>query len=170
MKRRGISIISLSVMVVVMLIILSVVSVSLTYSISNAKKMAFAEEIYNIQSLVDEYIKKEGAMPNVQESITITPSDATQFEGENFVNETLILDVLDIKQLDIKNTNYGNKTIGSNETEKAKDVYAVSATTGRVYYIAGFKSGDKTYYTLTDELRQMVEKEQNITIGEKTID
>lgn len=175
MKRRGISIISLSIMVIVMIIILSGISVSLTYSITNAKKLAFAKEIYNIQNIVDEYIKKEGVLPDVAESITITPTDVTdetivtQFEGETFTDGSLNLEVLVLTNLDIKNTNYGNKTIGSSDEEKAKDVYAVSSKTGRVYYIAGFKSGDKTYYTLTDELRQMVEKDQNTVIGEKTI-
>ncbi len=172
MKKRGVTIISLSIIIIVMLIILSIVSVSLNYSISNAKKMAFAKEIYNIQSMVDEYVQREETLPNTYEAITVTPTveiAETQFEGETFTNGTVNLYVLDLKELDIKNTSYGNKKIGSTDVQKEKDIYAVSEKTGKVYYIAGFESDGKKYYTLTDELRQMIEKNQNVTIGEKTI-
>ena len=174
MKKRGITIISLSIIVIVMLILLSVVSVSLNYSIANAKKMAFVKEIYNIQSLVTEYIEKEETLPNTKESITIDLTKLNskylnQFDGETILQNKVDLYVLDLLELDIKNTNYGDKNIGSTDEEKEKDVYAVSEKTGRVYYIAGFESDGEKYYTLTDELRQMIEKNQNITIGEKTI-
>ena len=150
MNKRGISIISISIAVVIMLMIISVVSVSLVASVNNAKKLAFAKEIYNIQSMVTEHIDKEEYIPSKAESITIVPTDLTQFEGESVIDGSLNLNVLDLAILDIKNTNYGNKSIGKNDAEKAKDVYAVSDKTGKVYYIAGFKSKGKTYYTLTD--------------------
>lgn len=169
MKKRGVSLISLSIAIVIMIVLISIISVSLMYSVNNAKKMTFAKEIYNIQSIVTEYINREKMLPSVSEVITITPTDTTQFEGETFIDGNLSLNVLNLTELDIKNTNYGNKTLGSTDNEKAKDIYAVSEITGRVYYIAGFESDGKVYYTLTDELRKMIEKDQNITIGESTV-
>jgi len=169
MKKRGISLTTMSIMILIMLILVSTISVSITYSVTNAKKLAFAKEIYNIQNIVTEYIQREDTLPNIAEGITITPTDVTQFEGETFVDGKLNLNVIILTEIDIKNTNYGNKSIGNNDDEKAKDVYAVSETTGRVYYIAGFESNGQEYYTLTDELRNMIEKNQNINIGEKTV-
>ena len=58
MRKKGISLVSISIAVIVMLVLVSTISVSLTFSITNAKKMAFAKEIYNIQSLVDEYMER----------------------------------------------------------------------------------------------------------------
>lgn len=169
MRKKGISLVSISIAVIVMLVLVSTISVSLTFSITNAKKMTFAKEIYNIQSLVDEYVEREETLPPTLETIQITPSDLSQFNLEKLSNGTLLLETLDLPSLDIKSTSYGNKEIGEDDTEKAKDVYAVSLATGKVYYIAGFEIAGKKYYTLTDELRQMIEKKQNLTVGEKTV-
>ena len=169
MKKRGISLISLAVSIAIIIVLASVVSVSLTYSISNAKKMAFANEIYNIQNLVTEYIEREESMPTTQEALQVTPSDTTQFQAETFNDGKVNLTVIDLQELGIKNTNYGNKQLGDDAPQKAKDVYAMSESTGKVYYIQGVEISGKKYYTLTDELRQIVEKNQNFTIGEKSI-
>ena len=63
MKKRGISLVTVSTSVVILILLLSTVSISITYSASNAKKMTFAKEIYNIQSMVTEYIQKENVIP-----------------------------------------------------------------------------------------------------------
>jgi len=169
MKKRGISLVTVSTSVVILILLLSTVSISITYSANNAKKMTFAKEIYNIQSMVTEYIQKENVIPASESTIKIKPSNLEQFEGETLDSGELLLNVLDLTELEIRNTNYGNKEIGANDSEKEKDVYAISQTTGRVYYIAGFKTGEKTYYTLTDELLNIIEKKQQLTIGENTI-
>ena len=169
MKKEGISLVSISIAIVIMFVLVSIISVTLTYSITNAKKLSFAKEIYNIQNLVTEYIEREETLPTTAEALQISASDRTQFAGETFNNETLNLEVVDMQVLGIKNTNYGNREIGSSEEEVAKDIYAVSSTTGKVYYIAGFEAGGKKYYTLTDELKQMIEKKQNFIINEKEI-
>lgn len=171
MNKKGISVVSISVTIVILLVIASTISVSITNSPSNAKKLTFAKEIYNVQNLVTEYIQKENVLPSSNETIQIKPSDLEQFEvnKERITDGKVLLNVLDLSELDIVNTNYGNKQIGETAEEKEKDVYAVSQDTGRVYYIAGFKDNNKTYYTLTDDLLNMIEKNQNLLIGEKTI-
>lgn len=169
MRKKGISLISMSIVIAIMIILLSTISISLTFSITNAKKLTFAKEMYNIQSIVDEYALNEGTLFYAIESIEVTPTDLTQFQGEIATNGKILLETIELSQLGIKNTNYGNKELGNNESEKAKDVYAVSKNTGRVYYIAGFKSNGKVYYTLTEELREMIEKKQNLNIAEETI-
>lgn len=169
MRKKGISLVSLSIAIVILMALVSTISISLTFSINNAKKMAFSKEIYNIQSLVDEYIEREDATPKTLESIEITPASTTQFNNETLINGKLLLETLDLQSLGLNSTSYGNKEIGETDVEKSKDVYAISQVTGKVYYIAGINIGEKKYYTLTDELRQMIEKNQELNIAEKTI-
>jgi len=169
MNKKGISAVSLAISVVILLVIVSSISISITYSVSNAKKLTFAKEIYNIQSVVTEYIQKENVLPASMDALQIKPEDIEQFENENIVDGNIFLNVLDLSELEIKNTVYGNKEIGDTLEAKEKDVYAVSPKTGKVYYVAGFESNDKTYYTLTDELAQMIDKKQNLLLGEKTL-
>ncbi len=169
MNKKGISIVSLSIVIIILLILLSTISISITYSVENAKKRTFAEEIYNIQSLVSEYIENEESLPVTTETIKIKPSDVSQFSVETIVDGEIMLEVLDLRELGIKNTKYGNKEIGDTEEEKSKDIYAVSPSTGKVYYIAGFKSSDKIYYTLTEDLLGMIDRKQDLVISESTI-
>lgn len=169
MKKKGISLISLSIVIAVLFILISTITISVTFSINNAKKMTFAEEIYNIQSLVNEYSGNEQTLLETAETIEISTSDITQFESEDLVDGKILLDVLDLQTLGIDYTSYGNKVIGETNGDKAKDVYAISKATGKVYYVAGVEIGNKKYYTLTDELKKMVEKEQELNISEDTI-
>ena len=83
MKKNGISVVSLSVSIVVLLVIVSSISISITYSVSNAKKLTFAKEIYNIQSIVTEYIQKENVLP-AKEAIQLEIKD-TDFDS--IINE-----------------------------------------------------------------------------------
>lgn len=169
MRKKGISLVSLSIAIVVLMALVSTITISLTFSINNAKKMAFAKEIYNIQSIVDEYIQNEDTISKTLKSIEITPTDVSQFNSETLTNGKLLLETLDLQSLGLNSTNYGNNEIGETNTEKSKDVYAISQATGKVYYIAGVNIGGKKYYTLTDELRQMIEKNQELNIAEETI-
>ena len=168
MNKKGISIVALSIVIIILLILLSTISISITYSVENAKKRTFAEEIYNIQSLVSEHVKKEAELPVTTESIQVEPSDVSQFSEETIIDGKITLEVLDLQELDLKNTKYGNKEIGD-EPGKQKDVYAVSPSTGKVYYLAGFKAKDKTYYTLTEELLKMVDRNQDFSISQDSI-
>lgn len=170
MSKKGISSVSLAITVVVLLILVTSISVSLTYSINNAKKMVFAKEIYNIQSIVTEYIEKENVLP-AKEAVQVKISDTILVDDEEIKNSEgeVLLNVLDLAELGIKNTTYGNGVLGESDLEKAEDVYAVSQVTGRVYYIAGFEMNNKKYYTLTDELLNMIDKKQVLNIGESTI-
>ena len=59
----------------------------------------------------------------------------------------LILKILDLGNLKITNTIYGNLSTNT-------DVYAISETTGKVYYVQGIEIDGQMYYSLTDSLRQ----------------
>lgn len=169
MRKKGISLVSMAIAITVAITLISTISISLTTSINNSKKMTFAKEIYNIQSLVDEYVNTQETLPDTLTVIEIVPSDITQFEAETLLDGKLTLEILDLQALGLNNTSYGNEDNGKTNNEKAKDVYAVSSKTGKVYYIAGVEIDGKKYYTLTDELKQMIEKNQNLAVVEESI-
>ncbi|MDD2627892.1 MAG: hypothetical protein PHR25_02460 [Clostridia bacterium] len=58
-KRKGVTLTTLVFTVIILLMTFSTISVSLYYSINNAKKMVFANEIYNIENIIKDKKEKE---------------------------------------------------------------------------------------------------------------
>ena len=157
--KKGITATSVAIMVVVIIILLGTITTISYNSIQNAKKIVFSLEISNIQEEVDRYVKDsiDSSYPTLGNSYTINLSNVSenaisQFDGEekNANNEINVLEV-DLTILGIADTTYGNKKTSS-------DVYVLSEKTGRVYYLAGIKSKNTTYYTLTDDLIELKDK------------
>lgn len=154
--KKGITAVSVSIMVVIIITLLGTITVASYNSIQNAKKITFSLEISNIQEKFDRYMKmaEEGDYPVLTNSYNISISNVSekakeQFEGENVdSNNQLTVYELDLAAIDIEDTQYGNK-----ETEK--DVYVISKNTNKVYYLEGVKLKDNTYYTLTEELIEL---------------
>lgn len=159
--KRGITATSVVIMVLVIAILLGTITTFSYNSIENAKKITFSLEISNLQETVNRYIDEdeEGESPMFGDEYVInlsavSSSSISQFDDEvkNENNEITVYE-LDLSALGITDTVYGNK-----KTEK--DVYVVSKTTGRVYYLEGIKSKKKTYYTLTEELMDLKDKKE----------
>ena len=157
--KKGITATSVAIMVVVIIILLGTITTISYNSIQNAKKIVFSLEISNIQEEVDRYVKDsiDSGYPTLGNSYTINLSNVSenaisQFDGEekSANNEISVLEV-DLTILGIADTTYGNKKTTS-------DVYVLSEKTGRVYYLAGIKSKNTTYYTLTDDLIKLKDK------------
>ena len=161
--KKGITATSVAIMVVVIIILLGTITTISYNSIQNAKKIVLSLEISNIQEEVDRYVKDsiDSSYPTLGNSYTINLSNVSenaisQFDGEekNDNNEISVLEV-DLTILGIADTTYGNKKTSS-------DVYVLSEKTGRVYYLAGIKSKNTTYYTLTDDLIKLKDKKSKI--------
>ena len=162
--RRGITVTSAAVMVVIILILLGIVSITSYNSIQNANKLVFAIEIAEIQEEVTSYYKDsmDGIYPLSEKVYTVDVSQVTtdsisQFDLETKdVNGQITLYEIDLTTIGITDTTFGNK-------ENEKDVYVVSIETGKVYYLDGLKVSDKTYYTLTEDLIDIKDRnEKNI--------
>lgn len=162
-EKKGISLVAISVSVVVMTILLTTIAVSATSSINNAKKVAFANELYNIQEAANEYYHNNEAPLPVYETITINLSNVganiDQFEQDSpyIQSNVLVLDKLELDELDITDVQYGKE-------ETNNDVYAISGYTNKVYYVEGLKIGGKKYYTLNDELLKIINKSETETV------
>lgn len=158
--KKGISLIALMATITILLILVTTVTISGIQSADNAKRTMFATEISNLQESVDAYkLKNNGDYPTkdiVSVNLgSVSANSITQFNGEKISNSTLSLYEIDYDKLNITSLRYGNKTDGDN------DVYALSQDTGRVYYVKGLNVGSKTYFTLTDDLKQIINYSTN---------
>ena len=157
--KKGISALSLSITVVIMFILITVVTVSGISTYNTGLKMAFGVELSSIQVSVDAYHDKNLEYP-IKRSIQVDLSSVSakakvQFSGENIVNDKIILSEIDYKLLGFNTLKYG---VGK---EGANDIYAVSETTGIVYYVKGLNLGNDTYYMLNEELSGLIKFENS---------
>lgn len=157
MNKKGISLLMLSTFVVVLIIIATTVSIAGANVLNDAKKIKFATELTYMQELVDNYkTSHDGQYPTGTSVVlrvnSVTTKEKVQFNEETQNAGNITLYAIDKTKLGIANTTYGNP---KNDTDT--DVYAVSKETGRVYYAKGLKIGNRTYFTLTEDLKAMIE-------------
>lgn len=157
MKKKGISLVILIVTITVIIILSSVVTITGYNAINNSNKFKFASEILYVESMVDSYRENNnGKYPSSYlvyiDMSKIEAKDVDkQFKNEDIKDNTLILNKIDFSLLNPSKLIYGM----SNEPE-SDDIYAISSTTGKVYYVKGAKIGTNNYYTLTDKLKDQI--------------
>ena len=151
--RKGITATSAAIIIVIIFILMGTVTVTSYTSIQNAKKLVFAIEISEIQEEVTKYYKDsvDNTYPVTLNEHSINLSGLTTEVSGQFVNEQIdensnikVYEV-DLALIGITDTKYGNK-------ENVNDVYVLSKETGKVYYLEGIKASSTTYYTLTQDL------------------
>lgn len=153
--KRGITLLALIATIVIMGILLTTVTISGVATVNNANKMAFASEISLLQESTDAYIaKNNGEFPisnSIQLNISgVTANSKSQFDGETIVDNKVVLYQIDYKLLGLTSLKYGASKNGP------EDTYVVSKDTKRVYYAKGIPVVNKTYYTLTDDLKSLI--------------
>ncbi len=151
--KNGITMIVLVITIVIMLIISGTVLFSFKGINTSTKQREFATEIYNLQKVAEQYEFLNGKYP-VKDSINFNISsiaEKAQFSGEPGYSSN----VVSLKKIDLYEA--GVETISRGNESSTYDIYAISETTGRVYYLKGVTIGNNTYYTLTDELKKKLE-------------
>lgn len=153
--KKGVTIIALGIAIIVMGMLVGLVSISISDLITETQVKEFASELHQLEYLVREYKTINNGNMNFT-SHTISTSDISsefleQISEETITDNTVTLYVVDFEKIDAMDTNYGRQEEGSN------DIYLVSQETGNVYYKLGFDYDEKIYYTLTDELKDMLE-------------
>lgn len=144
--KKGVSLVSLVVIIVIMGILAGIVVASGFNSSENVTIDTFALELLDVQNGVDEYYYRYEKYPAGDEYILDTTKleSLEQFTGENVVENTINFKIVDLSLIGINQVEFGKG--------KGQDIYVLSENTGIVYYLEGIKFENKTYYTLTDEL------------------
>lgn len=143
--KKAISLVSLVIVIIVMIILASTVIISSSTAVQDTNKTMFANEILNIQTLVDEYYAKNGSFP-IGNSVTFNYNELESFGKSQFASEssTQFYEVA-LQDIGLASVEFANK-------DSQNDVYVLSNTTGKVYYLEGLEYDSKMYYTVSDEL------------------
>lgn len=151
--KKGVTFIALLATIVIMIILATTIIVSSKDIISNTNRKEFAKEIYAVQKQVEKYKFSNSKYPvkDTQIEFTISNLYAEQFSGESITDSKVILKEIDLTKADIETLKHGKKA-----NNEAYDVYAVSETTGKVYYLKGYSYKSTVYYTLTSELLKTI--------------
>ncbi|MDD3304139.1 MAG: hypothetical protein PHP54_04400 [Clostridia bacterium] len=153
--KKGITLLILMITITTLMIIFTAITLAYTNISNSTKQREFAKEIYEIQKLVDQYhfmnnkypISK-GTTPFLLDLYSVPVNSRVQFDKEpNYATFTIELREIDLYEIGAEEVNRGTKS-GAD----SGDIYAVSESTGIVYYIKGQKIGRNKYFTLTDEL------------------
>lgn len=145
--KRGITLVTLSAMIVILIIITTTVVFSGSSVINNSKKMKFASELLFMKEAVQNYSNlNEGNLPIKDIAITSPNLPSGSYKE------------IDMQLLGMIDTIYGRKLKSDNE-----DIYVLSSS-NEVYYLKGLKIGSKTYYFLDDELKEIINYEDNTKV------
>lgn len=149
--KKGISLVSLMITVVIIVLLATTVTISATSSINNSRRINFANEISFIQEKVDNYYLSNNSLP-ILEKINLDEDYLKDFAYNN--DEVKELYRIDFSKLGKLEKVYGNE-------ENSIDFYAIDISTNKVYYVAGVGIGNIRYYSLTDELKTIIRYTDN---------
>lgn len=155
-KEKGISLITLSIAIILMIIITSV----LVYNAQTGTKLKALNKMYSdIEVLSDKiitYYSNYGAIPasisynnlsviqQINNSKQLSPND-----NDNYY-------IIDLKELENLSLNYGRdyEGINSDNASSKEDIYIINEQSHHIYYVKGIILDDVTYYTndLDDEI------------------
>lgn len=140
MKKNGINLIALVCITFVLLILSGTIIVSFNNVFNSTREKEFANEIYSIQKLVDQYYFKNRVYPVKGEEVSFIDSE----------NNTIVGKEIDLYEADVNESKRGKR-----RNSDSKDIYIISAD-GVVYYMKGEEIGDNIYYKLTNDLKKKI--------------
>ncbi len=139
--KRGITVSTLSIAIVIMLILVSVSTVAGIRAIKTAAYEEFTSKMLRLADDVNIYVKKNGTLPIKNEIVSQAGMNTTLKEliaNNGDANNTLY--VVDLNKLTTESIN-----IGEGNTENL-DVFLVAENTNNVYYLKGFEYKGVRYY------------------------
>ena len=167
--KKGISLVIMLVTIAVILILTSVTVVTGNNIYNNTKKVKFATEISYVEEIANTYrLNNNGMYPSSNmiyiDCLRIKSVDLNeQFNSENISADNMLL----LYKIDFSMLNPHELMYADINNDSGDNVYCISPTTGRVYFLQGVKIGRKTYYTLTDDLKKSINyvEDNNVNDG-----
>lgn len=165
--KKGISLVTLLVTIVVIITLVSTIVVSGTNVYNNAKKVKFASELSYVEEMLKSYFNINGEYPVLDEDIFSAENISEDILLKQFSGENIIDSKIKLYQIDFSKLGSSDLTIGYKEYDNSDSVYLFSKMTGKVYYKKGYKVGKNVYYTLTDDLKKAINyvEDRNINDG-----
>ena len=144
MKKRGITLVSILIVVAVLTALTGIITVSTSSIIKDTYKQEFFREYKLVQAAMDDYIiRNSGIIDFDEETIDLSSVESkymSQFSAETISGtNTIDVYVINLEKIGVKNPTYG---IGLSSDDK----YVVSKETNIVYYQKGFETDGFIYY------------------------
>ena len=145
-KERGITLVSLVIIIGIMTIIAStVVSISLDrFEINNLRKMY--NDIELLQDKVSNYYLKYEVLPVKRNNNTPIQYNYSTLDFEKNSDDNEKYYILDLKAMDGISLNYGAS--GFEQPNTSDDVYIINELSHTIYYVKGVELKGTTYHTL----------------------
>lgn len=143
--KRGITVLTLGVIIIVMTILLSIISISGSDIYENAMKVKLESEINQIEVLVNNYMVRNSGIDFDTMELDIssyTANEIAQFDGETITDGKITLYIVDLDEIDAEEVSYGMLKNGED------DRYLYSSTTKKVYYEKGIDIKSETYHRI----------------------
>lgn len=145
MNKRGITVITLVLVIAIITLFTTTVVFTGSDSIGSAAKEIFFTEVSQIEALVSDYKLRNNNKLDFAETqfniSSLSTEEKEQFEDEPQTASVVSLYVVDLDLISAGDTKYGN-------SKSTDDIYMVSDKTGKVYYKKGVNIDDYTYYTI----------------------
>lgn len=144
-NKRGITIISIMIAIVVISVLTATVTVSTKQVMQNTYKKEFMREYKLVKAATRDYIMRNSGTIDFEETqfdvTSISAENLQQFYGEEVADNKIEMYVIDLEKIGITNATYGTRS-----NEDNNDVYLLSKKTNAVYYKKGFVNGNNIYY------------------------
>ena len=150
--KKGVSMIVLVLTVVVMTILITTTTISVINVNEKTEKIRFGDELMLVQEWVSLYKVENGKYP-IRENmidIEVANNDLSQFSGETVNSGVVSLNEVNLDLFGNIEVKYGTGSANP------KDKYVFSIKRGSLYYADGLKVGDMRYYTLTEDLKELI--------------
>lgn len=151
-KQKGITLVTLSIAIIMMLIITSILVFNANTSIIMKNLDNMYQDIELLKDKIDLYYAKYKALPiiNTKYSNINTINSINPNDNENYY-------VIDLEALDNLTLNYGKdyKDYKNSKNDLLQDIYIVNEQSHNIYYVKGIRVDKKTYYTPPEEYSKL---------------
>lgn len=146
--NRGITLVTLSIAIIIMLIITS----TLIYNITTGTKVRTLNNMYQditkLKDKVDLYYSSYNTIPILETKY----ENVTHIQSIN-PNDNDVYYVIDLESLENVRLNYGKEyeTYKTNPSKDLTDLYIINERSHSIYYVKGIEFDNRIYYTIPGE-------------------
>ncbi len=153
--NKGISLVSLSITVAVLLILTNVVIYNTANSLRTTKLNNMQADIENLRDKVSNYYSQYGTIPA---NTSIEYTNIEDIKASGVISEATDIGpfyVIDLAAMENVTLNYGKdyekikngEATTQDEINQLKDLYIINSTSHNIFYVQGIKIDDETFYT-----------------------
>lgn len=152
-EKSGISLISLSIAIIVLMIITGIIIYHVQDDLQIAKWKAMQNDIANLRDKISAHYAEKG---NINEMLKTKYTNMTNIQQSGILNEEELSDtgsfyLINLSEIDNLTLNYGQdfEKLKTDEFSELTDtnIYIIHSTTHNIFYVQGITVGEETFYT-----------------------